>query len=56
MKVRIVITLDVDPERWIAEFACSRDEVREDVRDWVTSQLSNSYLGEDGTIREVTVS
>ena len=63
MKVRVTVTLDVDPERWAWEYrlanvecgdtpAEQRDAVREDVKQWGESLLVTS-LREAGLHMEV---
>lgn len=34
MKVRVVVTLDIDREAWMREFGIDRDKVREDVQSY----------------------
>jgi hypothetical protein len=39
MKVRIVLTVDVDPEAWANEYGVDRSEVREDVKRYVGTSM-----------------
>jgi len=36
MKIKVCITLDVDPDAWMSDFGIDRDEVRDDVRAYFT--------------------
>lgn len=42
MKVQIKVTVDVDPSQWADEYGCDRDEVRQDVRSYLTQQILNA--------------
>lgn len=39
MKVRIVLTLNIDPEAWATEYGLEKSEVRDDVRLWVQGEV-----------------
>jgi hypothetical protein len=45
MKVRVTITLDIDPDAWALEYGCDVDEVREDVRAYVTNSTYANLAG-----------
>jgi len=47
MKVRMTVTVTVDVEKWAAEFHLDSEEVREDVRMYMRSQIT-----EDQTLIE----
>lgn len=44
MKIRIIQTIEVDPEKWAREFDIDQDQVREDVRSyfagWIQDQVA----------------
>lgn len=42
IKVRIAVTVEVDPAEWAYEYACERSEVREDVRSYFTDLISQA--------------
>jgi hypothetical protein len=42
MKVRIVMTIDVDPDEWVAVYGGRRDGVREDVKDYAFHNVVES--------------
>jgi len=42
MKIKITLSMDVDPEQWSLIYGIDRDCVREDVRDYVLNQVSQS--------------
>jgi hypothetical protein len=39
VKVRVTVTLDIDPEAWIAEYGTTHDGVRSDVVEYVTNSV-----------------
>jgi hypothetical protein len=39
MKVRVAVTLDIDPEAWALEYGLPIAETRTDVRAWAASSL-----------------
>lgn len=54
MKVRVVITVEVDPEEWAREYSMVETDlktVREDVHEYVKSQPQYSYAGESGLLK-----
>lgn len=55
MKIRVTVTLDVDPATWADEYGVARDEVRADVRAKVGHDLYEHYVGDLGIARDVTV-
>lgn len=34
MKIRIAVTLDIDPDAWVTEFGVEREDVRADVQEY----------------------
>lgn len=55
MKVRLVVTVEVDPKVWAAEYGPTRRDVREDVKDYFTNHLYMApavlYTGLELTVR-----
>lgn len=51
MKVRVTVTVDVDPEAWIAEYGVERAEVRADVARHVAATV-DAHLGALGVLSE----
>lgn len=45
MKVRIILTVDVDPETWAADNGVTAGEVRRDVRTYVETLVRESHGG-----------
>lgn len=43
MKVRMTVTVTVDPALWAHEYGITEAEVREDVRTLVATTLQNTY-------------
>lgn len=39
MKVRIAVTVDVDPEAWAEEYGIESSGVREDLKTWVVNAI-----------------
>ena len=56
MKVRCVITVEVDPEAWELTYG-SPDGVslRQDVRDYITAHVQGSAAADEGCITNVTL-
>jgi hypothetical protein len=42
MKIRLVVTVDVDPQVWAEEYCIHPEEVREDVRRYFTNQITEA--------------
>lgn len=57
MKVRMVTTIDVDPEAWATEYGIENlaRVVRADVRDHILTNLSATYVDELRVAHHVTV-
>lgn len=57
MKVRMIVTLEVDPEKWDSNYGTGSEakKVREDVVSWVENSLNSNHLTDEGTITGVTV-
>jgi len=55
VKVRLVVTVEVDPKDWTAEYGAARVDVREDVRVYFTNHLYMApavlYTGLEVTVR-----
>jgi hypothetical protein len=47
MKVRVVLTVDIDREAWATEYGVPVDEVRDDVREYVTNAVK-AHLDANG--------
>ncbi|MGW7515092.1 hypothetical protein ACWGJ2_05810 [Streptomyces sp. NPDC054796] len=54
MKVRMIITLDLDADAWATEYGVSREEVRADVKSYIATALQDCHLSLDQLVREVT--
>lgn len=52
MKVRVVLTLEVDPREWQQVYAPGRvrTDIREDVRDYVTNAVGSTAAALDGLL------
>lgn len=50
MKVSIKVTVEVDPDKWMAEYGCDRDEVRRDVHDYFINQIQMAPAIEDAEL------
>ena len=50
MKVKIEITVDIDPEAWMDEFGSERCEVRKEVKGFVKGEIMET-LGDRGVLR-----
>lgn len=48
MKVKIVAYLEVDPEKWAAEYGLPLREVRQDVKNAAEVCLEDAYPGTSG--------
>ncbi len=55
MKVRLVLTYDVDEKAWANEFGVAEEDVRDDVRIYFSYNSPEHYLVADGTVRDVIV-
>lgn len=47
MKVRVLLSIDVDPDRWATDYGIDKREVRADVTRYV-EYLVQGQLGRDG--------
>ena len=54
MKVRVVLTVEVDAEAWEAIYDTAREDLREDVKTYVLSQVQGSAAADEGAIKRVT--
>jgi hypothetical protein len=41
VKVRIEMTVEVDPAEWVENYGCDRADVRADVREYVRNTVEN---------------
>ncbi|WNO27305.1 hypothetical protein SEA_KWEKEL_3 [Gordonia phage Kwekel] len=55
MKVRLVLTVEVDPENWEAVYGVPIGEQRDDVRSYVVEQVRESAASQEDCITEVTL-
>jgi hypothetical protein len=55
MKVRLVVTVEVDPQTWAEEYSVHPEEVREDVRRYFRNAISEApaiqLAGAEVTVR-----
>jgi hypothetical protein len=56
MKVRLTITLDVDPEAWVRDYGCEPSEVRDDVKSYVAGFVAESPAWESRAILGIKTS
>ena len=40
MKIKVTLTVDIDPEAWVANYGCEKSEVREDVKVYIAETVS----------------
>lgn len=50
VKVRLTVTVEVDPSEWSDVYGCERGEVREDVRSYFTDGISQFPAIEDASL------
>ncbi len=55
MKIRITVTVDVDETAWALDYGTDRETVRDDVKSYVATLLSDCRVGSDELWRDVTV-
>ncbi len=55
MKVRVVLTVDVDPEVWEETYGADRTDLRQEVKDHVSNDIAESAAAYAGAITGVTV-
>lgn len=48
MKVTIRVTVEVDPDVWVASHGCERGEVHDDVRSYFETVMLSSNAVEEG--------
>lgn len=53
MKIRITLEIDVDPVAWCQEYGMRPDEVADDVRSYVLTQMQHNPLTESGVVTGV---
>jgi hypothetical protein len=55
MKVRVTLTIDVDPEAWVLAYGCLPKDVREDVKTYVAGCMAGSAAADEDAIQNVTI-
>lgn len=55
MRVRLIVSLDVDEETWASEYGIESSQVRDDVRSHLANVLHEHYVGDLGVARDTTV-
>lgn len=55
MKIRMVVTVEVDEIAWADEYGTEQDTVREDVKSYTATLLNDCRAGSDDLWRNVTV-
>jgi hypothetical protein len=50
IKVRMTVTVELDPAEWANEFGCDTDEVRQDVRDYFANQIGQAPAIEEASL------
>lgn len=45
MKVKLTITVEVDAEAWMTEYGINKTELRDDVRAYITTAVTDSSAG-----------
>lgn len=55
MRVRVEMTVEVDPEAWELTYGVGKKELREDVRTYVFGCVDNSAAGAECGLRVVMV-
>lgn len=54
MKIRIDVTLDVDPEAWELEYGTALEDLREDVREYMIHEMRECAAGE-AAVRSIRI-
>ncbi|ARX83576.1 hypothetical protein SMD44_02998 [Streptomyces alboflavus] len=53
MKVRITLTVTVNPDEWATEYGVPREDVRADVKDYIGHAVADSYPAAEKIITDV---
>ncbi|MEL3949500.1 hypothetical protein [Streptomyces sp. LNU-CPARS28] len=53
MKVRITLTITVNPDEWAQEYGVPRKDVRADVKDYIGHTVADSYPATEKIITNV---
>lgn len=53
MKVRVTLTIDVDPEAWTLAYGTEPDQIRDDVKTYVLGTVQHSPPANEGGILNV---
>lgn len=54
MKVRVVLSVDVDPEAWALIYGTAPEDIASDVHTYVVGQVQGSAAADEGAITDVT--
>jgi hypothetical protein len=55
MRVRVVLTMDVEENEWASEYGLDTSEVRDDVRQYILNGVQCSYPAEQNIISDVSL-
>lgn len=55
MRIRLIVTLDVDPDVWAAEYGIPAAQVRDDVRSHVANTMHEHYVTDLGVAVDTEV-
>jgi hypothetical protein len=55
MRVRLTVTLDIDPEVWSTEYGVEAARIRDDVRHHLANVMHEHYVTDLGVARETVV-
>ena len=55
MRIRITLTVDVDPDNWAMTYGTEPEEIRESVREYVREYVQQSAAADEDAIRSVTL-
>lgn len=55
MKIRVELTVEIDPDAWEMTYGTPRDELRQDVKTYVLGYIQGSAAAEEDCITRVTL-
>jgi hypothetical protein len=55
MKVRVTLTVEVDPAAWQLAYGTETEDLREDVRNYIAGSVEESAAAQEGGITKVDV-
>ena len=55
MKIRMTVTIDVDPDTWMAEYGCERRDVRDNVGSYFESLLQDSPARSADIVKDIDI-